>query len=74
MATIAFVLGWQIDNEYAEESYNPGTKTQFQQWLQARYGTLENLNARWTTSYWSQTYSAWDQIPIETATAIPVCC
>jgi len=25
---------------------------------------LENLNARWTTSYWSQTYSAWEQIPI----------
>jgi beta-galactosidase len=66
-----FVLGWQIDNEYAEESYNPGTKTQFQQWLQARYGTLENLNARWTTSYWSQTYSAWDQIPIETGYGNP---
>ena len=61
-----YVLGWQIDNEYAEESYDPETKAQFQQWLKARYGTLDNLNARWTTSYWSQTYFDWNQIPIET--------
>ena len=61
-----WVLGWQIDNEYAEESYDPDTKAQFQQWLKARYGTLDNLNTRWTTAYWSQTYSDWNQIPIET--------
>ena len=60
------VLGWQIDNEYADVSFDPGTKAQFQQWLKARYGTLDNLNARWTTAYWSQTYSDWSQIPIET--------
>src|SRR2546422_3224443 len=41
-----YVLGWQIDNEYANESYNPDTHEQFQQWLKARYGTLDNLNAR----------------------------
>ena len=41
------------------------TKAQFQQWLKARYGTLDNLNARWTTAYWSESYTAWDQIPIQ---------
>ena len=61
-----YVIGWQIDNEYGEESYDPDTKAQFQQWLKTRYGTLDNLNARWTTAYWSQTYSDWKQIPIET--------
>ncbi|NUQ28524.1 MAG: beta-galactosidase [Acidobacteriaceae bacterium] len=60
------VIGWQIDNEYAEVSYDPETKKMFQDWLRARYGTLDNLNARWTTSYWSQTYNEWSQIPIET--------
>jgi Beta-galactosidase len=59
------VLGWQIDNEYEMASYDPATKAQFQQWLKARYGTLENLNARWTTAYWSESYTAWDQIPIQ---------
>jgi len=59
------VIGWQIDNEYAEVSFDPETRAQFQQWLKARYGTLDNLNTRWTTAYWSQTYTAWDQIPIQ---------
>ena len=61
-----WVIGWQIDNEYAEESYDPDTKAQFQQWLKARYGTLDNLNARWTTEYWSEKFSDWSQIPIQT--------
>ena len=68
------VLGWQIDNEYSQVSYDPETRAQFQQWLKARYGTLDNLNARWTTSYWSESYTAWDQIPKQIATAIPDCC
>jgi beta-galactosidase len=61
-----WVLGWQIDNEYANASYGDATKAQFQAWLKARYGTFDNLNARWTTAYWSETYQSWDQIPIET--------
>jgi beta-galactosidase len=60
-----YVLGWQIDNEYGEVSFDPDTKAQFQQWLKSRYGTLDNLNARWTTSYWSETFFSWDQIPIQ---------
>ena len=65
------VIGWQIDNEYANESYGPETQKQFQDWLKARYGTLDNLNARWTTRYWSETYSDWSQIPIETKDGNP---
>ena len=67
----SLVLGWQLDNEYEEVSFDPETRSQFQQWLKARYGTLDNLNARWTTAYWSQTYSSWDQIPIETGYGNP---
>ena len=59
------VLGWQIDNEYEQASYDAETKAQFQQWLKVRYGTLDNLNARWTTSYWSESYTSWDQIPVQ---------
>ncbi len=60
------VVGWQIDNEYgyALMSYDDVTRKQFQDWLQAKYKTLDNLNARWTTSYWSQTYDNWAEIPI----------
>ena len=59
------VIGWQIDNEYANLSYGPDVKKQFQDWLQLRFNTLDNLNARWTTSYWSEAYTDWSQIPIQ---------
>jgi len=59
------VVGWQIDNEYAEVSFDPETRQQFQQWLKQRYGTLDNLNTRWTTAYWSETYFDWNQVPIQ---------
>jgi beta-galactosidase len=60
------VVGWQIDNEYgyALMSYDEGTHRQFQDWLQARYKTLDSLNQHWTTAYWSQTYDNWEEIPI----------
>ncbi len=60
-----YVIGWQIDNEYAEVSFDPHTRADFQAWLKNYYGTLDNMNARWTTTYWSQTYSNWNQIPLE---------
>jgi len=60
------VIAWQIDNELAAESFDADTKRQWQDWLKAKYGTLDNLNARWTAAYWSETYSDWRQIPIET--------
>src|SRR5581483_1101790 len=60
------VIGWQIDNEYgyALMSYDDQTRQSFQQWLARKYRSLDNLNARWTTLYWSQTYDSWDEIPI----------
>ncbi|HZQ43367.1 MAG TPA: beta-galactosidase [Acidobacteriaceae bacterium] len=58
------VIGWQIDNEYAADSEGPDNRAQFQDWLRDHYKTLDNLNKRWTTAYWSQTYSNWDQINI----------
>jgi beta-galactosidase len=60
-----YVMGWQIDNEYANVSYDPETKKQFQDWLRAHYQTLDNLNARWTTQYWSEAYTDWSQVPIQ---------
>ncbi len=58
------VIGWQIGNEYTDESFDPATRALFQQWLQRRYGTLDALNEHWATAYWSQTYDRWDEIPL----------
>ena len=58
------VIGWQFDNEFHRVCYCDHCRKLFQEFLRARYGSLENLNERWSTSYWSQTYSAWEQIPL----------
>ncbi len=58
------IIGWQIDNELPRVCYCDHCRALFQQFLAERYGTLDALNAAWSTAYWSQTYSAWEQIPI----------
>jgi beta-galactosidase len=57
------VIAWQIDNEYNAVSYDEDTRRKFQEFLRHRYRTLDELNARWTTAYWSQTYGDWAEIP-----------
>ena len=58
------VIGWQLDNEYNRVCYCDRCQTQFQHYLAESYGSLDALNEAWSTRYWSQTYSAWEQIPI----------
>ncbi len=61
------VIGWQIGNEYTDESFDADTRRQFDHWLQAHFKTLDALNHDWTTTYWSQTYDRWDEIPLPDA-------
>lgn len=65
------VIGWQIGNEYTDESYDPAAKAGWIDWLKNRYGTLDKLNDAWTTQYWSQTYSDWNQVPFNTEKGNP---
>jgi beta-galactosidase len=58
------VIGWQIGNEYTEESFDPDTRSQFDNWLKRKYKSLNDLNRDWSTAYWSQTYDRWDEIPL----------
>ncbi|MFB5678882.1 beta-galactosidase [Paenibacillus terreus] len=59
------VIGWQIDNELNCETnvfYSEADHIAFREWLKERYGTLERLNQAWGTVFWSQTYTAWEQV------------
>lgn len=58
------VVGWQLDNEYAADSFDPDAKAQFHAWLAHKYGNIANLNEHWAAAYWSQTYDSFDQIPV----------
>ncbi len=61
------VIGWQIDNEYTTTSYSAAAQAEFQRWLRAEYEDIDALNQAWSTSYWSQKYMDWDQVPLPAA-------
>jgi beta-galactosidase len=63
------VIGWQIDNELGDRCYCPICRVAFHRWLQTRYSTLDALNERWGTVFWSHTYTDWAQIPVPLSTA-----
>ncbi len=62
------VIGWQIDNEFGDRCYCPVCAEAFQGWLERKYGTLDTLNERWGTVFWSHVYSAWSEIPLPAST------
>jgi len=41
---------WHVHNEYGTTCYCPLAASRFRSWLQERYGSLERLNAAWTTA------------------------
>jgi len=60
------VVGWQTDNEFGchstTRSYGRASREAFRVWLERRYGTTDALNEAWGAVFWSQEYTAWDQI------------
>lgn len=61
------LLMWHINNEYGSYCYCDRCSTAFQEWLKARYGTIEELNRKWNTAFWSHTYYEWDEIEAPSA-------
>lgn len=53
---------WHVDNEYGGECFCDTSAAAFRTWLKERYGTLDNLNFAWGTTFWSQIYSDWEEI------------
>ena len=56
---------WHVNNEYGCHiftCYCDHCATQFQNWLEHKYGTIEALNDAWNTHFWSQCYQDFKQI------------
>ena len=66
------IKAWQIDNEYGCHdttlSYSPTAKAAFQLWLASKYESIDELNARWGTVFWSMEYNDFDQIGLPNLT------
>jgi len=56
---------WHVSNELGCHNvydFSDDAARAFRVWLEARYGTLAELNRAWGTAFWSQNYSAFNQI------------
>lgn len=56
------VILWHISNEYGGECHCPLCQEAFRGWLKNKYKTIDNLNSRWCTVFWSHTYQSFEQI------------
>jgi beta-galactosidase len=56
---------WHIGNEYGGGGgmcYCDICAEAFREWLKAKYGTLEALNAAWCANFWSHTITDWQDV------------
>mgnify|MGYP004637322347 FL=1 len=56
------VILWHISNEFGGECHCPLCQEKFREWLEAKYETIENLNDRWCTTFWSHKYGSFSEI------------
>ncbi len=53
---------WHISNEYNGECHCELCQQAFRNWLRNRYGSIDEVNRRWCTSFWGHNYNSFDQI------------
>lgn len=59
------IVMWHVGNEYGAHTaycYSKESEAGFRKWLTQKYQTVEKLNERWGTRFWSQKYSSWDEV------------
>lgn len=61
------LLVWHVSNEYGNYCYCDRCAEAFRAWLKERYGSLDEVNRRWYTSFWGHTFTDWAQIETPTA-------
>ncbi|WNQ14222.1 beta-galactosidase [Paenibacillus aurantius] len=53
---------WHVNNEMGCPCYCDTCEKAFREWLRKRYGSLDELNRSWYTSFWGHTFYDWDEI------------
>lgn len=57
------IIAWHVSNEYGGECYCENCERAFRKWLKVKYGSLDELNRMWNTSFWGHTFYDWEEIP-----------
>ena len=62
------IVAWQVENEIGHEGsdvcYCDACQKKFRDFLKNKYKDINELNERWGTSFWTQTYYDFDDIPL----------
>lgn len=62
------IAAWQVDNEIGHEGSDvcwcDQCRRGFIHYLKSRYADIHELNDRWGTGFWTQTYDSFDDIPL----------
>jgi beta-galactosidase len=56
---------WHVSNEIGNENarcYGEDTERAWQSWLAERFGTIDELNQAWGTTFWGHHYTSFDQV------------
>lgn len=53
---------WHVSNEYGTYCYCPTCQAKFRVWLRRRYGTVEELNKRWHTTFWGRILTSFEEV------------
>lgn len=56
------IIAWHISNEYGGECYCENCEKAFRVWLKKKYGTIDELNRVWNTSFWGHTFYDWEEV------------
>ncbi|MFV0342512.1 MAG: beta-galactosidase [Anaerocolumna sp.] len=56
------IIMWHISNELSGDCHCPLCQKAFRDWLRNRYKTIEELNKRWNTTFWSHSYVDFEQV------------
>ena len=62
------IVAWQVENEIGHEGsdvcFCETCQKKFRAYLKNKYKDINELNERWGTSFWTQTYYDFDDIPL----------
>lgn len=62
------IVAWQVENEIGHEGsdvcYCKTCHRKFINYLENKYKDIDDLNKRWGTSFWTHTYSSFEDIPL----------
>lgn len=57
---------WHVANEYGTYCYCPTCQAKFRLWLRRRYGSVQELNRRWHTTFWGRIVTSFEEVTLPT--------